>query len=159
MEWHYYARKRVDWNFHIMEEEAMTFLINQLILAFFNFVNSRIDAYRILKHKEIAHAVNFITYGAFIGIVVWIARYDIGEIVYFSITGFFNRQISFDIPLNKRRNLPWYYQSTANPPKAIWDRIERKLFGMDYDGKKIVLWYSIFLFLFMFIKVVEPIWK
>lgn len=137
----------------------MTFLLNQLILAFFNFINSCIDAHRILKHKEIAHAINFIAYGIFTGIVVWIARYDIGEIVYFGITGFFNRQLSFDIPLNLRRKLPWHYQSMANPPKALWDRIERKLFGMDYNGKKIVLWYSMFLFFFLFIKVVEPIWK
>ncbi len=137
----------------------ITFLINQVVLAAFNLANSRIDAYRILKNKEIAHAVNFIAYVVFATIVACVARYDIGDMVVFYCTAFFSRQLSFDIPLNKRRNLPWYYQSTANPPKALWDKIERKLFGMDYDGKKIVLWYSLFYFSILFIKTVSPLWK
>lgn len=137
----------------------MSFIINQCILAFFNFINSRIDAYRILKHKEIAHAVNFISYGVFATIVAHIARYDIGDMVLFYLGAFANRQLSFDIPLNLRRNLSWHYQSTANPPKAIWDRIERWLFGIDYDGKKIVMWYSVFFAFIIVIKTVPPLWK
>lgn len=137
----------------------ITFLINQGILAAFNIINSRIDVYRILKNKEIAHAANFIAYALFATAVAHIARYDIGDMVVFYCTAFFNRQLSFDISLNLRRKLPWYYQSIANPPKAIWDRIERKLFGMDYDGKKIVLWYSLCYFSILFIKTVSPLWK
>lgn len=137
----------------------IAFLINQVVLAAFNLANSRIDAYRILKNKEIAHAVNFIAYAIFATVVAHVARYDIGDIVVFYCAAFFNRQLSFDIALNKRRKLPWYYQSTANPPKALWDKIERKLFGMDYDGKKIVLWYSLFYFSILFIKTISPLWK
>ena len=137
----------------------ITFLINQVVLAVFNIINSRIDAYRILKHKEIAHAINFIAYAIFATIIVYVARYDIGDIIIFYCCAFCNRQITFDVFLNKRRKLPWYYQSTANPPKALWDKIERKLFGMDYDGKKIVLWYSLFYFSILFIKIVSPLWK
>lgn len=137
----------------------ITFLINQVVLAAFNIINSRIDAYRISKHKEIAHAINFITYAIFARIIVYVARYDIGDIIIFYSCAFFNRQLSFDIPLNLRRHLPWYYQSTANPPRALWDKIERKLFGIDYDGKKIVLWYSLCLFSILFIKTVSPLWK
>jgi hypothetical protein len=137
----------------------ITFLINQVVLAAFNIINSRIDAYRILKNKEIAHAVNFVAYAIFAIVVAHISRYDIGDIAVFCCTAFFNRNLVFDISLNKRRNLPWYYQSTANPPRALWDKIERKLFGVDYDGKKIVLWYSLCYFSILFIKTVSPLWK
>lgn len=137
----------------------ITFLINQVILAAFNLINSQVDAYRILKNKAIAHPVNFVAYAIFTFIVVHIARYDIGDIAVFCVTAFFNRQLSFDIPLNLRRKLPWYYQSAANPPNAWWDRVERKLFGIDYDGKKIVLWYSLFFFAILFIKTISPLWK
>lgn len=137
----------------------MTFILSQLALALFNVVNAYLDAYRILKHKEIAHAINFIAYAIFSIIIVYVVKYDIGDIILFCCCAFFNRQLSFDIPLNLRRKLPWHYQSTANPPKALWDKIEKKLFGIDYDGKKIVLWYSLFLFSLMFIKSVSPLWK
>jgi hypothetical protein len=121
----------------------MTFILNQLVLAAWNVINSRIDAYRILKQKYIAHGVNFAAYAVATGLVVWVAGYDWKTIILFCISAFANRQLSFDIPLNLRRGLPWYYQSAANPPKALMDKIERKLFGMDYDGKKIVMYYSI----------------
>lgn len=131
----------------------MSFLLNQLALAFFNLVNSRIDAYRILRNKTIAHGINFGAYAAFIGLVIWIADYSLSNGVLFGISAFLNRQLSFDIPLNLRRGLPWFYQSTANPPKAWWDKVERRLFGIDYDGKKIVFWYSA-LFLFTLIPAI-----
>ena len=125
----------------------MTFVLNQLILAFCNFINSRIDAYRILKHKTIAHGVNLIAYAIATAVLIWLFKMPLLQAINFCISAFCNRQLSFDIPLNKRRGLPWYYQSTANPPKSWWDRVERKLFGVDYDGKKIVAWYSIFFIL------------
>lgn len=128
----------------------MNFVINQIVLAFWNLINSKIDAYRILKNKTIAHGINFGVYGLFVALVCWISEYDIKTIVLFAISAFLNRQLSFDIPLNLRRKLPWYYQSVANPPAAWWDRVERKVFGVDYDGKKIVMWYSI-LFVFSLI--------
>lgn len=121
----------------------MTFILNQLVLSFWNIINSRIDAYRILKNKSIAHGVNFTAYALATTIVIWVANYDLKTIILFCMSAFANRQLSFDIPLNLRRGLPWYYQSTANPPKALMDKIERKLFGIDYDGKKIVMCYSV----------------
>ena len=120
----------------------MNYIINQLILAFWNYINSRIDAYRILKNKTIAHGINFGAYVLIVGALIYLGRYDWDTAVLFGFSAFFNRQLSFDIPLNLRRGLPWYYQSTANPPKALLDRIERKMFGMDYDGKKIAFWYA-----------------
>lgn len=131
----------------------MNFLLNQLALAFFNLVNSRIDAYRILRNKTIAHGINFGAYAVFTGLVIWIADYSLPNDVLFGISAFLNRQLSFDIPLNLRRGLDWFYQSTANPPKAWWDKVERRLFGIDYDGKKIVFWYSA-LFLFTLIPAI-----
>lgn len=123
----------------------MSFFLNQLALVIWNFANSRIDAYRILKHKEIAHGINFVAYAIVTSVLIWVSDYGVERAIWFSVGAFFNRQLSFDIPLNLRRGLPWYYQSTANPPKAIWDRIERWVFGMESkDGKRIVIWYSLF---------------
>lgn len=122
------------------------YVLGQIILVVWNVANSMIDAYRILRHKSIAHAINFIAYAIVVGVVIWVAHFKLEEAVLFGSSAFFNRQLSFDIPLNLRRGLPWYYQSTANPPKALLDKIERKLFGIDYDGKKIVFWYSAFYF-------------
>lgn len=130
----------------------MTFLINQFILAFFNYVNSRIDAYRILKHKTIAHAINFIAYAVVVGIVIWLFKMNWPNGILFCFSAFFNRQISFDVPLNLRRGLPYYYQSTANPPKAILDKIERVIFS-DNNGKKILLFYSIMWCITIWIKL------
>lgn len=118
----------------------MNFLLNQLALAFFNLVNSRIDAYRILQHKSIAHGINFGAYAVFTGLVIWIADYNLPNGVLFACSAFFNRQISFDVPLNLRRGLKWYHQSTANPPKAILDRLER-LIWPNNDGVKIFFFY------------------
>lgn len=125
----------------------MNFLINQLVLALWNYVNSKIDAYRILKHKKIAHGINFGAYCVIVGLLIWLGQYNLKSSILFGCSAFLNRQFSFDIPLNLRRGLPWYYQSKANPPKALMDRIERSLFGVDYDGKKIVVWYGILYFM------------
>lgn len=119
----------------------MSFILNQFALAFWNFINSRIDAYRILKNKTIAHGINFGAYAAFAALVVWISDMNLPNIVLFGVSAFFNRQLSFDIPLNLRRKLDWYYQSTARHPKAILDRIENAIFGMGV-GKEIVLFYG-----------------
>jgi hypothetical protein len=121
----------------------MTFVLNQLVLAFWNLINSRIDAYRILKHKRIAHGINFAAYAIATGSLIWLFKMALLQAINFCFAALCNRQISFDIPLNLRRKLPWYYQSIANPPKSWWDRVERWLFGIDYDGKKIVMFYSV----------------
>jgi hypothetical protein len=131
----------------------MSFLLNQLSLAFWNLINSRVDAYRILKNKTIAHGINFGVYGVIVGVLVYLGRYELKTVILFCCSAFLNRQLSFDIPLNLRRGLPWYYQSIANPPKSLMDRVERKLFGVDYDGKKIVMWYSIFYAVTIIIKI------
>jgi len=130
----------------------IAYLVNQCCLVGFNLINSRIDAYRILKDKAIAHGVNFISYAVFSIILYWLAnkpeitwcKFPYIDVIVYCMSAFCNRQLSFDIPLNLRRHLPWYHQSAANPPKAWWDKVERRIFGIDYDGKKIVFWYSMF---------------
>lgn len=121
----------------------MTFIINQIVLAVFNVINSRLDAYIILKNKTVAHTVNFLAYACVVEALMWVFKMKVGDAAIFGASAFFNRQLSFDIPLNLRRGLPWYYQSTANPPAAWWDKVERKIFGANYDGKKIALWYTL----------------
>jgi hypothetical protein len=122
----------------------MSFIVNQFVLGCWNLFNSELDAYRILKNKTIAHGVNFVLYGGLVGLLIWEGQYDFKTIVLFCLSAFFNRQFSFDIPLNFRRHLKWYYQSTATPPKAILDRIERFLFG-DHPlvGIKIAIVYGV----------------
>lgn len=137
----------------------MTYLIDQLVLIGWNVINSRVDAYRILRHKTIAHGINLVAYAIIVGVLIWLGRFGLKEAILFGVSAFFNRQLSFDIPLNLRRGLPWYYQSMDNPPKALMDRIERKLFGMDYDGKKIVFWYSAYYFMTFVFKYGEWITK
>ena len=121
----------------------MTFIINQVIIAFWNIVNSRLDAYRILANKKIAHGINFGAYSVLVGVLIWAFRLDLRDAILLGFSAFFQRQLTFDIPLNLRRGLPWFYQSMDKPPKALLDKIERKLFGIDYDGKKIVFFYSV----------------
>jgi hypothetical protein len=118
----------------------MTFYINQLALVFFNLLNSHIDAYRILRHKSIAHFVNFSLYAAFVGLIVFLFKMSDWEIFLFVCSAFFNRQITFDVPLNLRRGLAWDYQSIADPPKAIMDRIENIIFA-GTPGSSIVMIY------------------
>lgn len=111
----------------------IAYLINQFCLAGFNLINSRIDAYRILRNKTIAHGINFGAYAVFTALLCWLARWDIAQIIIFCVSAFCNRQFSFDIPLNLRRGLKWDYVTKANPPKALLDRIEIRIFG--YNGR------------------------
>lgn len=118
----------------------MTFVINQFILAFCNLINSRVDAYLILRNKTIAHGINLGVYTAITGLLIFLFKMNWPNAILFCFSAFFNRQLSFDIPLNLRRHLKWYHQSTANPPAAWWDRVERSVFP-DNDGKKIAKFY------------------
>lgn len=111
----------------------ITYLLAQLALVVFNVVNSRIDAYRIMKNKTIAHGINFGAYALFTAFLCWVTGWNIWVITLFCVSAFCNRQWSFDVPLNIRRRLPWDYVSTAKPPKAILDRIEIRVFG--YNGR------------------------
>jgi hypothetical protein len=119
----------------------ITYLINQAALAGFNLINSRIDAYRIMKHKTIAHGINFGAYVQFAiilyyktvkPIMSW-ADFPYVDFAIYLISAFTNRQGTFDIPLNLRRGLPYDHVSTAKPPKAFLDRIEIRVFG--YNGR------------------------
>ena len=118
------------------------YIVGSMFLAIFNIINSRIDAYRVLKHKTIAHGINFGAYAVFTGALCLILHLPLWNVILFCLSAFFNRQFTFDIPLNLRRGLVWYYQSQDNPPKAILDRIERALFGTgEQIGKKVFNFY------------------
>lgn len=137
----------------------ITFLINHIALAFFNLVNSRIDAYRILKNKSIAHGINFGGYALFTAgvgyfsirhaIGIWCIIADAGVL---GLSAFCNRQFSFDIPLNKRRGLQWDYVTSAKPPKSILDQFEIRLFG--YNGKAPLVMYGAIFILTIAVKLI-----
>jgi hypothetical protein len=111
----------------------ITYLINQACLAGFNLINSRVDAYRIMKHKTIAHAINFGAYAVFCALLCWVAHWNVWQIILFGVSAFTQRQFTFDIPLNLRRKLPWDYVTKAKPPAAWLDRQEIRVFG--YNGR------------------------
>lgn len=119
----------------------ITYLINQAILVVFNLVNVKIDAFRMTKHKKIAHGINLAAYGIFIGLLIWLFKMNWPSGFLFVVSALANRQLSFDIPLNLKRGKQWYYQSTADTPAAFWDRIEKELFGTA-NGKKIAAIYA-----------------
>src|ERR1044072_387897 len=126
-------------------------IIGQLFLVLFNVGNAFFDAYRMMHNKKIAHGINFAAYLIVTVIICMLLHipfkfyilFDKILLVYgpgllFLATAFFNRQLSFDIPLNLRRGLAWDYQSTAQPPKSITDRIERFLFGTGPNVGKLI---------------------
>lgn len=116
------------------------YIFPEVALICWNLANSRIDAYRILKHKTIAHGINFAAYAIVTGVMIWIFYRDWVALP-FAIGAFFGRQLWFDVPLSLRRGLKWYHVSTANPPKAFLDRIERRIFG--YNGKLATVVYGV----------------
>lgn len=129
----------------------ITYLINQAALAGFNLINSRVDAYRITRHKRVVHGINFGAYALFCALLCWLARWDAWQIILFCVSAFCNRQFSFDIPLNLRRGLKWDYVTKADPPKSILDRIEIRLFGR--NGRAPFLVYGIVWLVCLIIKI------
>ena len=121
-------------------------MIEQGILIVFNIGNVFIDAFKIKRAlgrnvpKAVRHGINFTAYGIVVGIVIWAFGMNLLQGIVFAVSAFFNRQISFDIPLNLRRGLKWDYVTTDKPPKAIMDRIEVRIFG--FNGRLPVLIYS-----------------
>jgi hypothetical protein len=115
------------------QEEMILYLVAHLCLVVFNLTNVWIDAYRITKHKTIAHGINLGVYAVFAGLLCWWSGWGVWEIIIFCVSAFCTRQFAFDIPLSLRRGKKWDYVSTANPPKSILDRIEIRLFG--YNGR------------------------
>lgn len=135
------------------------YLINQAALAGFNLINSRLDAYRILKHKIIAHGINLSAYVLFALILYYFSvkpvfawsQFPFIDLAIYLFAAFTNRQFTFDIPLNLRRKLPWDYVSTAKPPKSILDRIEIRIFG--YNGRAPFVLYGATWILCLIIKI------
>lgn len=125
----------------------MSHLLHQAILIAFNLVNVYLDAYKIKRAlkknipKAVRHGINFAAYAVCVGLVIWLRHLPLWEAVVFAISAFFNRQITFDIPLNWRRGLKWNYVSLDKPPKAIMDKVEIRIFG--YNGSAPVLVYGI----------------
>lgn len=129
----------------------ITYLVNQGALAGFNLINSRVDAYRILHNKTIAHGINFTAYAAFCALLCWLARWDVWQVVTFCVSAFAQRQFTFDIPLNKRRGLQWDYVTKADPPASILDRIEIRIFGR--NGRAPFLVYGVVWVICLIIKI------
>jgi len=130
---------------------VITYLINQLALAVFNLCNVKIDAYRITKHKRIAHGINLTAYALFCALLCWLARWDVWQVVIFCVSAFCNRQFTFDIPLNIKRGLKWDYVTKADPPASILDRIEIRLFGR--NGRAPFLMYGVVWVVCLIIKI------
>lgn len=138
----------------------ITYLINQLTLAGFNLINSRVDAYRILRHKGIAHGINFIAYAVFAVVLYYLtckpvltwSAFPYADLIIFCFSAFTNRQFTFDIPLNKRRGLQWDYVTKADPPKSVLDHIEIRIFGR--NGRAPFLVYGVIWLLCLVIKFI-----
>lgn len=110
-----------------------------IIQAIFNWINTRKDAYRIMKHKTIAHGINFTAYAILVSIQLMILKLWWPVAILFCVQAFLNRQNTFDIPLNLRRGLDKFYQT--KDPKALMDKIEYWVFG--YNPKAIAWTYII----------------
>lgn len=125
----------------------ITYLMNQAILVAFNMLNVWLDAYKIKRalnknvQKSVRHGINFAAYATCVGLIIWLFRLDWQNGLLFGASAFFNRQLSFDIPLNLRRGLKWDYVSLDKPPKALMDKIEVRVFG--YNGKAPVFCYAL----------------
>lgn len=119
----------------------------QLILVAHNLLNVWLDAYKIKRAlkknipKSVRHGMNFAAYAITTGVIIWFQHMAMWEVVVFALSAFFQRQLTFDIPLNLRRGLAWNYVSLDKPPKALMDRIEVRLFG--YNGTAPVVVYGI----------------
>jgi hypothetical protein len=129
----------------------ISYLLAQLILASFNLLNAVHDANRIRLHKRIYHGLNFGVYVLLVAFLCWKAHWNIGVITLFCVSAFCNRQLSFDVPLNRFRGLKWDYVSLAKPPKSILDRIEIRLFG--YNGWAPVIMYAVVWVVCLIIKI------
>lgn len=119
----------------------IVYLAAHAALVLFNLTNVWIDAYRIMKHKTIAHGINFGAYALFTAFLCWVTHWNVGVITLFCVAAFCNRQWSFDVPLNIRRRLPWDYVTKAKPPGAWLDRQEIKVFG--YNGRAPLFVYAV----------------
>jgi hypothetical protein len=122
------------------------------IQVLFNLINSYIDAYRILTHKTIAHFINFTAYALLVGGEIYYFNFGFWAAFALCIQAFFNRQNTFDIPLNLRRGLDKFYQT--KDPKAIMDKIEYWAFGYNPEGiaKSYILLWALSLIPLIFIK-------
>ena len=138
----------------------ITYLINQAALASFNLINSRLDAYRILRHKTIAHGINLTAYLVFALVLYYFTTkpvlswsgFPYVDFTIYLFAAFTNRQFTFDIPLNLRRGLKWDYISLANPPKSITDQIEIRLFG--YNGRAPFVLYGVVWVACLIVKII-----
>jgi hypothetical protein len=125
------------------------FFINQFILACFNLLNAKIDAGKIFKNIHIVHGLNGAAYISFTCILYYLSNkpelnwhlFPYIDFILFLFSSFFQRQITFDIPLNLDRGLDWDYVTPEKPPKAIMDRIEIRVFG--YNGRAPIFIYSL----------------
>jgi hypothetical protein len=125
-----------------------------IILIAFNIVNVFIDAYKITVLKKwIRHSVNFSLYlTCYVSCLFIFKLHSPLEIMLSAVASFLNRQITFDIPLNLKRGLDWFYVTKERVISkiAFLDRMEIRVFG--YNGKAPVYVYS---FLWIIISIIH----
>ena len=125
-------------------------ILSQLWFAIFNIINVYIDAYKITKlNKKIRHGINFSAYFLFVCIIAYFSSDDTVHRINIIVSALFNRQFTFDIPLNLRRGLAWNYVTSQDPPGSILDRVEIFLFKR--NGTLPFIFYGIFWILTLFI--------
>lgn len=127
-----------------------TIVYSQLIIIAEDIANVFIDAYKIKValsekyDKAIKHGINGAVYIALAGLLIWTFHMTLWpQAVVFLFSALLARQVFFDVGLNVRRFgwSQWGYVTLDDPPAAIFDRIEIKLFGR--NGKKITIGYGI----------------
>jgi hypothetical protein len=99
-------------------------MILDLFLALYNLLNAWHDAERIKKDKPVYHGINGLIYCLLVAGCWWFSDQDPLSV----LRQLMLRQLSFDIPLNLMRGLKWSYDTPAEKPGAITDRVERFLF-------------------------------
>jgi hypothetical protein len=130
-------------------------ILPTLILILENLINSHIDAYKIkVLNANIKHGINLAVYLAITGLIIYFFKMPVYFAVIYTLGAFFNRQITFDIPLNLRRGLNWDYATTANPPKAVMDKLERwfKQHIWNLSEKELMVFYFVSWMVMLFVQ-------
>lgn len=132
------------------------FIACQLVLTFYNLGDAKDDAALIKANEKINHALNLFFYcllmAGIFGLLFAADLFSVKSMILFPFSAFLNRQLFFDIALNKYRGLQWDYVTRVSNPGSVLDRIEISIFG--YNGRLqniiyIMLYITVFIILFL----------